>query len=150
MASRLVILQQISSRFAWLRLLTFLGGVMLSAGVLFLTNLWLFWSVLALSILVFGLVVYRHRQIEQTIERFSAWQAIKQAQIARAHLDWAAMPPALPVELDPDHPFAADLDLAGAYSLHRVMDTAVSVAGSQRLYAWLTTPVPDLAKIQQR
>jgi len=150
MASRLVILQQISSRFAWLRLLTFLGGVVLSAGVLFLTNLWLFWSVLASSILVFGAVVYRHRQIEQTIERFSAWQAIKQAQIARAQLNWAQMPPALPVELDPDHPFAADLDLAGAYSLHRVMDSAVSVAGSRRLYAWLTTPVPDLAKIQQR
>lgn len=51
MASRLVILQQISSRFAWLRLLTFLGGVVLSAGVLFLTNLWLFWSVLALSLI---------------------------------------------------------------------------------------------------
>lgn len=150
MASRLLILQQISSRFAWLRLLTFLGGVLLSAGVLFLTNLWLFWAVLVLSIAVFSVVVYRHRQIEQTIERFTTWQVIKQAQIARAQLDWAQIPAALPIDLDADHPFAADLDLAGAYSLHRVVDTAVSVAGSRRLYEWLTTTFPQLGKIQQR
>ncbi|MDQ3249561.1 MAG: MutS family DNA mismatch repair protein [Chloroflexota bacterium] len=148
--NRLTVLRQQGNRYSWLRVLTFLIGIAASASVLFLTNIWLFAATLALSILLFGTIVYRHRQIEQTIARFTIWQQIKTAQIARIQLDWAGLPAALPIDPDPDHPFAADLDLGGDSSLHHLVDTAVSVAGSQRLYAWLTAPVPNAQTIGQR
>ncbi len=143
-------LHGISNRYSWLRVITFAGGVALSGGVLFLTNLWLFWGILGLCVVLFGAVVYRHRQLERMIARFTIWQQIKQTQLARAHLDWAQIPPALPITPDPNHPFAVDLDLAGSYSLHQLLDRAVSVAGSQRLYQWLSAPTPQLSMVLQR
>ncbi|MCX6046028.1 MAG: hypothetical protein NT075_13035 [Chloroflexi bacterium] len=147
---QLVRLHGISNRYSWLRVITFVGGIALSGGVLFLSNLWLFWGILVLSIVLFGLVVYRHRQLERMITRFTIWQQIKQTQLARAQLEWAQIPPALPITPDPNHPFAVDLDLAGSYSLHQLLDRAVSVAGSQRLYQWLTAPTPPLSALLQR
>jgi DNA mismatch repair ATPase MutS len=49
-----------------------------------------------------------------------------------------------------DHPFALDLDLVGERSLHQLVDTAVSLEGSQRLRDWLLTAAPDPASIQKR
>lgn len=147
---RLAQLDRLSNRYSWLRVLSFLAGIAASGGVLFLASLWLFWTVVAFFGLLFGIVVYRHRQLERTIARFTIWQTLKQEQIARAQLDWPRMPAALPVEPDSDHPFAGDLDLGGEYSLHRLLDGAVTLAASQRLYTWLTTPVPAAETIAQR
>lgn len=143
-------LQKISNRYSWLRVITFVGGVAISGSVLFLNNLWLFWGVLVLCVVLFGAVVYRHRQLDQLITRFKIWQQIKLTQIARAQLQWAQMPSALSIEPDPNHPFAIDLDLAGEASLHQLLDRAVSVTGSQRLYQWLTTQAPQQPTILQR
>ena len=68
---RLQQLNQISNRYSWLRVITFVGGIALSGAGLFLSTLWLFWGILILSIVLFGLVVYRHRQLERMITRFT-------------------------------------------------------------------------------
>src|SRR5579884_1854914 len=49
-----------------------------------------------------------------------------------------------------NHPFAIDLDITGRHSLHRLLNTAASVEGSQRLLDWLTNTRQELAVIQHR
>jgi hypothetical protein len=50
----------------------------------------------------------------------------------------------------PDHPFAYDIDLVGEFSLHRLLDTAVSREGSQRLHHWLLDQTSQAADVLTR
>jgi len=65
-------------------------------------------------------------------------------------LDWEGIPTASPLQVDPVHPFAADLDIVGPRSLHRLIDTTTSRGGSQRLAAWFLDPLPELDTIRRR
>ncbi len=151
---RLVPLQQQSYRLSWLRVLLFLVGIVASFASLWLGILWLFAVVFLFSVAAFFYVVYRHQQIEQSIARFVGWQQIKREQLARARIDWQAIPSAAPISGPiiglPDHPFADDLDLSGERSLHRLLDGTVTLGGSQRLYEWLAATAPNLAHVLQR
>lgn len=148
--SRLTPLRQRSNQFSWLRVIVFLAGVAGAVAVLWLTTPWLFALVAILAIAAMLFVVHRHNQVDRMIRRFEIMQQIKREQIARLTLDWNEIPAALTITPPADHPFAADLDLAGEFSLHRLLDCAASQAGSQRLYDWLATPVPDVVQIKQR
>lgn len=139
-----------SNHASWLRLVIFFGGVLLSGLAYFLIGVWLGAMSFAATILLFGLVVYYHRRLEQTIIRYETWIQIKSTQIARMRLDWANLPPFGPPQPRYEHPFEADLDLVGDRSMHRLLDTAVSVEGSRLLKAWLTTPRPDPQEITRR
>jgi hypothetical protein len=65
-------------------------------------------------------------------------------------LNWEALPPSPAVPPDREHPFAADLYVTGPRSLHRLLDTAASSGGSERLRAWLLQTVPDLDCLYDR
>jgi hypothetical protein len=64
--------------------------------------------------------------------------------------DWNAIPDAYTPPQEIDHPFEADLDITGKHSLHRLINTAVSTEGRERLRSWLLTTRPDLATLQTR
>ncbi|MCB0126707.1 MAG: hypothetical protein KDE58_30825, partial [Caldilineaceae bacterium] len=50
-----------------------------------------------------------------------------------------------------EHPFAADLDLLGPRSLHRLLDSAATQPGQLRLFSWLTAQaVPPVATLTSR
>ena len=55
-------------------------------------------------------------------------------------LDWQRLPSTM---LEPETPIELDLDLTGNTSLHRLIDTAVSSGGGNRLREWLANPDPD-------
>ncbi|MFN8441578.1 MAG: hypothetical protein U0175_12440 [Caldilineaceae bacterium] len=148
--SRLVPLRQRSNQLSWLRVMIFLAGVAACAAVLWLTNLWLFALTFLLAVGALLFVVYRHNQLDQTILRFETMKQIKQEWVARSRLEWSKIPSALGITAEADHPFAADLDVAGEFSLHRLLDCATSEGGSRRLYDWLVTGLPDVAEIKQR
>jgi hypothetical protein len=148
--ARLSELNRASSRYSWIRLGVFLGGAALAIGGYYAVGTWLFWLVGALSVAVFGGVVRYHRQIDRTIARYTIWRRLKTTQIARIRLDWQHIPRPQHIEPQPDHPFETDLDMAGERSVHQLIDTATSYGGSQRLRAWLTNPIPDLALIAHR
>jgi MutS domain V len=145
-------LAQVDSRFTWIRL-----GVVIAGFVLFLLALGLGsaawrWAAVLLSLASFTFVVFLHRRLDRA--RHSArlrreWTA---TQLARLALDWERLPPALVEEIPglPNHPFAIDLDLLGAPSLHRLIDTAVSLGGSRRLRDWLLETQPDAARTLRR
>ncbi|ALA57509.1 MutS family DNA mismatch repair protein [Nitrospira moscoviensis] len=95
-----------------------------------------------------GIAAY-HNRVESRIHRLRLWKHIKLVHRARMALDWAAIPPR-PGEGPAAHPYAADLDLFGAHSLTRLIDTTVSDRGRERLHAWLLTQPPAPAQWQSR
>jgi hypothetical protein len=147
---RLARLQRTGQRYAWIRLAIFVTGVLASAAAFFLVGAWLGGICLLALGLPFGVAVYVHRQIDDSIVRHQVWLRIKAAQLARMDLDWEHIPTRYGYRPRREHPFEADLELVGERSLHQLIDTAVSYAGSQRLRAWMTAPVPDLEEIARR
>ncbi|MHB1414877.1 MAG: MutS family DNA mismatch repair protein [Chloroflexota bacterium] len=147
---RLDQLQRLSARWSWIRLAVFVVGLAAAGPAYFLVGPWLAGLLGALAIVLFAAAIYCHQRVEHGIARHRVWLEIKAAQIARASLDWDNIPAPYEQQPRPSHPFEADLDLVGSRSLHRLMDTAVSYEGSQRLRDWLTAPVPDPRQTAER
>ncbi|HEX9616574.1 MAG TPA: hypothetical protein VGA03_04110, partial [Anaerolineales bacterium] len=98
----------------------------------------------------FSLVVFLHRRVDRGARRFALSRRYHEAQRARLVLAWDGIPPSTASPPDRGHPFAADLYVTGPRSLHRLLDTAVSTGGSERLRDWLLGPVPDLDRLYER
>ncbi|MFZ0544209.1 MAG: hypothetical protein WAM60_02140, partial [Candidatus Promineifilaceae bacterium] len=144
---RLAELEQVSERYSYLRLFTFLGGFVLN-GAVFLTvgAGWLWLSFLGAAVLFLS-VVYIHNRVETVITRYRIWLAQTERQQARMALDWERLPPS---QFRPESALALDLDLVGTHSLHRLVNTAVSRQGSLRLEEWLTSAVSSPAVTLER
>ena len=142
--------QQRSNQLSRWRLLLFVLALIISA-VLLLTLGALWWIILTPLLLIpFVVLVYWHRQVETAVHQLSIWQALKQTQLARMQLNWAQLPEPLLLPPQQEHPFARDLDILGERSIHRLLDTAVTQEGSQRLGTWLLTTEPQPAIILAR
>jgi len=145
--SRIDDLQQLSHRFTWARLIVFAAGVLVSAIIFFLGYAQFFWIPLAIALVIFIVVIRYHRRVEEATNRYQIWLGIKRSQIARMQLDWDHIPP--PVH-ETQYSLELDLDLAGEYSLHRLVNTAVSEGGAQRLANWLATSIPRPDRSRER
>ena len=147
---RLVLLLERSGRLAQVRLGVFVAGGVLT-GATFTWGGWPAGSLgLGIWLVAFAGAVVAHQRLELGIIRHQIWLELKQAQIARMRLDWDAIPPPTSARSAAEHPFARDLDLTGERSLHRLIDSAISSAGSRRLRDWLADPQPDLSQIERR
>lgn len=146
---RLTNLEAIAGRFSLVRLAVFLGGAIIAATLYYAEP---GWAVVSLVpwLGTFAVVVRYHRLTQESISRHQVWRDIKAAHAARMKLDWAHIPAAPDPPPDAGHPILRDLDLTGRYSLHRLVDTNVSQAGSRRLLDWLTATEPDLSRIYER
>ncbi|MEZ4592039.1 MAG: hypothetical protein R3D55_12990 [Chloroflexota bacterium] len=133
------------------RLILFAGALLLGGATFFVWGpvVWLVST--AVLLIPFIITVIIHRRVETAVARASLWQQRKQTHLARMTLAWDQLPPAKTFPVPPDHPFAVDLDLVGEFSLHRLLDTAVSQEGSHRLHTWLldTQPEPDAVLARQ-
>jgi MutS domain V len=145
-------LAKIDTRFAWIRLGVVIAGLVLFLLALGLGNATWHWGVVLLSILSFTFVVFLHRRLDRARYRARLSREWTATQLARLALDWEHLPPALVEDIPelPSHPFAVDLDLLGGRSLHRLIDTAVSLGGSQRLRDWLLETQPLAARTLER
>lgn len=147
---RLVALRRRSDQFSRWRLGLFaLGGLVSGASFLQWGPVVWLW-VTAVAFIPFIVAVIVHRRIENAVVRFAIWQQMKQSHLARMTLDWPNLPAARPFPVPTDHPFAQDLDVVGDFSLHRLLDTAVSREGSHRLHEWLLDAAPQTHVIPQR
>jgi hypothetical protein len=143
-------LNRISYRYSWVRAATVFAGLLAAGLAYYFVGAWLLGLCLVATGLAFGATVYLHQQVDNSIARYQICSQNKAAQIARASLDWERIPVTFSHQPRPEHPFEADLDLVGPRSVHRLLDTAVSYEGSQRLRAWLTETIPDQAQILHR
>ena len=104
----------------------------------------------ALLLLFFVLVAIYHSRVRDGITSIGLMLNIKLVQVARINLDWERLPRSYQTAPEPDHPFETDLDITGERSLHRLLDSALTKEGSQRLKLWLLDPRPDPQIISQR
>lgn len=135
----------IANRYSWARAITFLGGFGLAAVAFYTTPLWLSFSIILLTLVLFGAAVYLHQRVSGSLRRFEEMLQRKREQVARINREWDSLPPPLQCDLRYTHPFEADLDILGHRSLHRLLDTAATQPGRERLHQWLTTTTPPTA-----
>jgi ABC-type multidrug transport system fused ATPase/permease subunit len=147
---RIEILDKYSTRYSWIRVAIFFGGLAFSVLGGMLVAWWLGVSLLVLTLLVFGIVAHFHTRIDRSLARHTTFQQIKTSYIARIKLNWQHIPTLAGFEPQAEHPFENDLDITGEHSLHRLLNVAISREGSQRLREWLLNTRPDLTVIQRR
>lgn len=148
---RIAALSALSERLSWARLLIFLGGSAASGALFFVRGPAIWIGSILVWLLPFLFVVGAHRRIDAAVRRHRQFREIKRAHLARMALDWAQLPPAAPLPAPPhDHPFARDLNLTGARSLHHLIDTAATYDGSLRLQERLMERRPALEEVQRR
>ena len=147
---RLILLRQRSDNLSKWRLILFAVGILLGVVAFFHWGPVVWLGVTAVSLIPFVVSVVVHRRVDTAVTRFAIWQEMKQAHIARMTLDWANLPAAAHFPVPAEHPFAVDLDLVGEFSLHQLLDTAVSLEGSQKLHSWLLNQQPEAEVVQAR
>jgi len=143
-------LNAISRKYWNARRVIFVAGALLALAFCNFAGSTVAWFVAALLAIVFSVVTFFHTRVRDSITRNSLLIEIKQVQIARINLDWDRIPAAdssLPVT---GHPFETDLDITGERSLHRLIDSAVTKEGSERLKSWLLNTQPDAQSIQHK
>jgi hypothetical protein len=71
--------------------------------------------------------------------------------LARLDGGWHAFPNRGERYLDPEHPYAPDLDLFGQGSLFQLIDESGTRRGEERLASWLSAPAPaEVVRARQR
>lgn len=152
---RLEGLGRISDRYSWLRVAVVLLSLAATSLAYYFLGAWPAAVAAALGLLAFGAAVYGHRRVQRAMARHRLWQRNKEAQVARAMLDWDRIPAGATFRPRPEHPFEADLDLVGPRSLHLLLDTAATYEGSRRLRDWLAAEgtglgAPGLDDVKRR
>lgn len=141
-------LQQLDQRFFWYRLSTFAGAWVFAILARFLLPgiVWLY--VLVGMIILFLVVVFYHRRLDQTRVRYKNAQEFFGQQVARASLDWNEIPNTIQVESDPEHPYMNDINLVGDRSLLQLIDSTATKGGQKQLLEWFLK-APQSEKIIQ-
>jgi hypothetical protein len=143
-------LLEVDRRFTWVRLFVFLfGGLLVFLSFSFAESLVGVMTALVYAG-VFLTVVLLHRKHDARVGRARISMRLIKAQIARMKLDWAEIPLRMQVSPSASHPFDSDLNISGNRSLHHLLDTAISLGGSQRLREWLLEKKPDKDVIEKR
>ena len=98
----------------------------------------------------FLVVVAFHNRLKTGIVRYTLWRRLKVTHLARMRRDWQHIPHTSQVGEEPEHVFAADLNITGDRSLLHLLDTTTSHGGSTRLRTWLLHPGLDAGEIRTR
>ncbi len=147
---RLADLHEVDRRFVTARLASFGLGILAGFIALFSVGLEASLLIFGVTFIAFAVLVWLHQRTQRTIAQFEGWAEIRRTHLARMRLDWVEIPPRPWTNSTPRTPLETDFDLLGDRSLHHLLDTAVTLGGSQRLRAWLNPDRPDLAVIHQR
>jgi len=143
-------LKRIDQRFVWYRLTAFLGAWVLAilARFLFPGNIWV--GVLVGMVLVFLLVVFFHRRLDQQRLKYQNAQEWLQTQLARANLNWDLIPEIPAKTANPDHPFMNDLNLVGERSLLSLINTCATQGAQNLLHSWFLEPNLKIEVLEKR
>ena len=132
------LLDALDGRLSAARGITFLAGLALLIAAWATEAVSAAWLAIPLAAFV-GLVVY-HAGIIRRLDR--ARQAVVYYETALNRLEdrWAGVGPTGERYLDPDHPYAADLDLFGRASIFQLLSRARTRLGEDTVARWLCTP----------
>lgn len=135
------------NRFSLVRLLSFLGGVVLIA------VLWVqWWPLGAVSTIVFLLLFYRfvlwHQSIKREEELNRRLHEINLAEGKAMNYDFSTFSDGEEYA-QAEHPYAIDLDIFGRHSIYQACNRTVSVLGGRQLAHLMTQPA-SIEKIKAR
>ncbi len=147
---RISILQVISDRVSWLRVIVFVAGLLVAYAGLIIINAMAGVGILAIVLIAFAVVVFYHRRLERWIDTLTVWRELKADQLARLNLDWENLPGPVPLIKQVNQSLTLDLDLTGPRSLHQLLDTTNSRQGSQLIADWLTNTHQPLEQVHAR
>ncbi|QQS38078.1 MAG: hypothetical protein IPM56_09140 [Ignavibacteriales bacterium] len=139
-----------SKNLAVIRVVLFLISLVLFIYFVITDNVILYWSVLSLFIVSFGILTGIHNKIEKGILRNKLWQRLKELNLARLEIDWEKIPLHSQDQIQELHPFQKDLDISGQHSLIHLIDTTISEQGHALLTTWLTSYKNNLTDIHSR
>lgn len=134
-------------RLSWLRLVIFLLGV----AIFLLLSGYRGWVAAAFAI---GFLYGFYRFVswhQQLLRRAMHWQALEKLNLQEALTlegQWSSYADGADY-VDPHHPYAADLDIFGPFSLFQYLNRTVTKGGSSMLADWLARPA-DLHEIAER
>lgn len=102
------------------------------------------WGAGAVLLVVFAVLVRRHRQVRSRARRMEAVAELARRGVARIERRWHDLPEPEPVggRGGPTHPFARDLDLYGHASVRSLLGPVATPMGRERLDAWLLGDSP--------
>ena len=142
---------EISRKYWTARRIIFVCGVLLGLAFCNFAGSRAAWFVAGILLMIFAVVTFFHNRVRNSLTRNSLLINIKQVQIARIRLEWDKIPQGDPsAHPIPGHAYETDLDITGERSLHRILDSAVTKEGSERLKSWLLNPRPDMDLIKRR
>jgi hypothetical protein len=95
---------------------------------------------LLVPVVVFALLIVVHERVGRAARRMARAVIFYEKGLARVEDRWAGKGEPGARFLDPEHPYAADLDLFGSGSLFERLCTARTRAGEDILAAWLLAP----------
>ena len=125
-------------RIADLRLVVFLASLGLAGLVFVAERAATFWFVV--PAVAFVLLVLAHERARRASHRAARAAVFYERGLARVENRWAGTGETGGRFLDPEHPYAADLDILGVGSLFERLCTARTRAGEETLAAWLLQP----------
>jgi len=130
------------------RLAVFVLGVVLLLLALWAGRIAWFWSLIPIALFVALVAV--HDRVGRTTRRVARAVAYYENGLKRLDGDWAGSGVSGQAFLDPEHPYAADLDLFGTGSLFERLCTARTRSGEETLASWLLAPAdPDTVRARQ-
>ena len=147
---RLVTLRADTDRFSQYRLYAFLAIFIVGMPLFFSVGPALFWPVAGLLGLLFVALVASHRRKQLSLNRHELALRRKGRQLARQAVDWSGLPPYRGPDTTPEHPFAADIDLAGDHSFHQLVSQARTKGGHECLFQWLSQPATPIHEALER
>jgi len=134
---------------SWARLLVFVAGLVPLWAVLFRDGLSAWW--LLPPVLAFIAVARAHERLIRRRERMERAVTFYERGLARLDHRWAGHGRSGEEFQDPDHPYAADLDLFGTGSLYELLCAARTRTGERTLAHWLGTPgEPEVVRERQQ
>ena len=102
-------------------------------------------------IAIFAVLVVLHDRLLKSVERLRRAARFFETGLARLDDQWPGTGDSGERYLNPEHPYATDLDLFGKGSLFELLCTARTQLGQDALAGWLRTPAPpDIVRARQQ
>jgi hypothetical protein len=120
------------------------------------TLAWVALAALGALVVLFGLLVSRHRRARERERKEEVLRSLAEEGLLRLDRRWSALDALLPdierrdPDADVEHPYARDLDVIGTASLTRLAGPVTSGSGRRMLRTWLLGPAPlEVARARQ-
>lgn len=112
--------------------------------------IWLWWLAFVVTLGAFVMLVGVHRRNRAAFSALDHRRVYHERAVRRIARDWTSIPvPRVTTDIA-EHPYAADLAIAGSASVLQLLDVASSAPGRPTLVDWLLGPPPPAADITAR